>query len=81
MLSWQNCPLTRLGWKQLVGCLVGTWRPISKSHEITMQVEENLVNLTPGMAVTVEIKTGSRRMIEYLLSPLLRYKKDSLRER
>jgi hemolysin D len=46
-----------------------------------MQVEENLVNLTPGMAVTVEIKTGSRRMIEYLLSPLLRYKKDSLRER
>jgi membrane fusion protein, hemolysin D len=31
--------------------------------------------------VTVEIKTGSRRIIEYLLSPLLRYKQDSLRER
>lgn len=26
--------------------------------ESTMQVEEMLVNLTPGMAVTVEIKTG-----------------------
>jgi hemolysin D len=26
--------------------------------------------LTPGMAVTVEIKTGRRRIIEYLLSPL-----------
>jgi hypothetical protein len=25
-----------------------------------MQVEENLVNLSAGMAVTVEIKTGSR---------------------
>ena len=46
-----------------------------------MQVEENLVNLSPGMAVTVEIKTGSRAVITYLLSPLLRYKQESLRER
>jgi len=46
-----------------------------------MQIDERLVNLTPGMAVTVEIKTGSRRVIEYLLSPLLRYKQESLRER
>jgi len=46
-----------------------------------MQVEENLVNLSPGMAVTVEIKTGSRAVISYLLSPLLRYKQESLRER
>jgi hemolysin D len=46
-----------------------------------MQVEDKLVNFTPGMAVTVEIKTGSRRVIEYLLSPLLRYKQESLRER
>ena len=40
-----------------------------------------MVNLTPGMAVTVEIKTGSRRVIEYLLSPLMRYRQESLRER
>jgi hemolysin D len=46
-----------------------------------MQIEDNLINLSPGMAVTVEIKTGSRRVIEYLLSPLLRYKHESLRER
>ena len=46
-----------------------------------MQVDENLVNLSPGMAVTVEIKTGSRAVISYLLSPLLRYKQESLRER
>jgi len=31
-----------------------------------------VVNLSPGMAVTVEIKTGSRRILSYLLSPLLR---------
>jgi membrane fusion protein, hemolysin D len=46
-----------------------------------MQVDENLVNLSPGMAVTVEVKTGSRSVISYLLSPLLRYKQESLRER
>jgi hemolysin D len=46
-----------------------------------MQVEDRLVNLTPGMAVTVEIKTGSRRVIEYLLSPLLRYAGEVMRER
>jgi hemolysin D len=46
-----------------------------------MQIDEKLVNLSPGMAVTVEIKTGSRRIISYLLSPVLRYKQDALRER
>jgi hemolysin D len=46
-----------------------------------MQVEGKPVALSPGMAVTVEIKTGSRRVIDYLLSPLLRYQQDSLRER
>jgi hemolysin D len=46
-----------------------------------MQIEDRLVDLTPGMAVTVEMKTGSRRVIEYILSPLLRYKQASLRER
>ena len=46
-----------------------------------MQVEDKKVNLSPGMAVTAEIKTGSRRIISYLLSPLVRYKQESLRER
>lgn len=46
-----------------------------------MQIDDRLVNLMPGMAVTVEIKTGSRRIISYLLSPLLRYGHESLRER
>ncbi|MGX2040610.1 HlyD family type I secretion periplasmic adaptor subunit [Methylocaldum sp. MU1018] len=47
----------------------------------TMSVEDKTVNLTPGMAVTVEIKTGKRCLIEYFLSPLLQYKDESLRER
>ncbi len=46
-----------------------------------MQVDNNVVNLTPGMAVTVEIGIGSRTVISYLLSPLLKYAHDSLREK
>src|SRR5262249_38402648 len=46
-----------------------------------MQIGDRLVDLAPGMAVTVEIKTGQRRIIEFLLSPVLRYKHESLRER
>lgn len=38
-------------------------------------------NLTPGMAVTAEIKTGSRTIMSYLLSPLLRYSHGSMHER
>jgi membrane fusion protein, hemolysin D len=45
-----------------------------------MQVEYKMVNLRPGIAVTVEIKTGSRTVISYLLSPVLRYKQETLRE-
>lgn len=46
-----------------------------------MQVEDKDIHLSPGMAVTVEIKTGQRRVIEYLLSPFLKSMKESLRER
>lgn len=46
-----------------------------------MQVDDKLLNLSPGMAVTVEIKTGTRRIIDYLLSPVLRHTQESLRER
>lgn len=46
-----------------------------------LAIEDKQVNLSPGMAVTAEIKTGRRRIISYLLSPLSRYQHDSLRER
>ena len=46
-----------------------------------MQVDERLVDLSPGMAVTVEIRTGSRRIISYLLSPLAQRRQEMLRER
>jgi hemolysin D len=46
-----------------------------------MQVDDNMVSLTPGMAVTVEIRNGSRTVMSYLLSPVVKYAHDSLRER
>jgi hemolysin D len=46
-----------------------------------MRIDDQMVNLSPGMAVTVEIKTGSRMILSYLLSPLLRYRQETLRER
>ena len=46
-----------------------------------MQIDDRLVSLAPGMAVTVEVKTGTRRIIEYLMSPVMRYRQESLRER
>ena len=46
-----------------------------------MQIDGRMVNLSPGMAVTVEIKTGSRTVLSYLLSPLLRYQQEVLHER
>jgi hemolysin D len=49
--------------------------------ETRMQIDDRLVELTPGMAVTAEIKTGQRRIIEFILSPILRTKQESLRER
>jgi len=50
-------------------------------EQTQMQVEDRVVNLSPGMATTAEIRTGSRSIISYLLSPLLRYRHESLRER
>jgi hemolysin D len=47
----------------------------------TMRIDNRLIRLTPGMAVTAEIKTGRRRIISYLLSPLIQHANESLHER
>ncbi len=52
-----------------------------KLERTTVPVESKVVNLSAGMAVTVEIKTGKRRVIEYFLTPLMQHGSESLRER
>jgi hemolysin D len=39
------------------------------------------VAITPGMAVNAEIISGDRRVIEYVLSPVLRYCCEAGKER
>jgi len=46
-----------------------------------IRVNGRAMRLEPGMAVSVEIKTGTRRVLEYLMSPLLRHGHESLNER
>ncbi|WP_296443470.1 HlyD family type I secretion periplasmic adaptor subunit [Rhodoferax sp. UBA5149] len=46
-----------------------------------MLIDGKRVHLSPGMNITAEIKTGQRRVIEYLLSPVQRAGSESLRER
>lgn len=52
-----------------------------KMEKAAIDVDGTWVRLSPGMAVSVEIKTGKRRVIEYFLSPLLQHAAESLRER
>lgn len=47
----------------------------------SLMTEKGLTLLTPGLTVTAEIKTGRRRVIDYILSPLGRYQQETLRER
>jgi len=47
----------------------------------TIDVDGKPVAIAPGMAVSAEIITGERRVIEYVLSPILRYRHESARER
>ena len=49
--------------------------------ENAMKIDDAVIPLTPGMTLTAEIKTDSRRMIEYLLSPIARIASEALKER
>lgn len=50
-------------------------------HASRIDVDGHSVRLSPGMNLTAEIKTGERRVIEFLLSPVLKAGRESLRER
>lgn len=64
-------------------------KEMGPSYPIRVSVQgyvlPNVINgrqgvITPGMTVTADVKVGERRMIEYFLGPILRYKDQSLRE-
>jgi hemolysin D len=49
--------------------------------ERAMKIGEAVIPLTPGMMVTAEIKTESRRVIDYLFSPLAKVASEALHEK
>lgn len=51
---------------------------LDKNH---LNIDGKTVNLTAGMNVSAEIKTGKRRVLDYLLSPLQTKIDESFRER
>lgn len=50
-------------------------------NNTTIDVDGKPIKLSPGMNLTAEIKTGKRRVIEFLLSPVQKATSESLRER
>jgi hemolysin D len=47
----------------------------------TIAVDGRRATLEPGMSGSVEILTGDRRIIEYVLSPLIKHRRESFHER
>ncbi|WP_343293461.1 HlyD family type I secretion periplasmic adaptor subunit [Vandammella animalimorsus] len=47
----------------------------------SLPVQGRQAPIVPGMAITAEIKTGERRVIEYVLSPLMQHAHEALDER
>ena len=52
-----------------------------KLDKAVLKIDEREVNMTSGMAVTAEIATGKRRVIEYFLDPIRKTSSEGLRER
>lgn len=46
-----------------------------------IHVDNRWITLTPGMAVTADIRTGKRSVIGYFLDPLMQTTRESMRER
>ncbi|WP_340621305.1 HlyD family type I secretion periplasmic adaptor subunit [Xenorhabdus siamensis] len=52
-----------------------------RMERTSIAVDEREVPLQAGMSVTAEIRTGDRRVIDYLISPLQQYQSEALKER
>lgn len=50
-------------------------------EQTVIRTGDKAIPLTPGMSVTVEVKTGDRRVIDYVLSPIREVSSEAARER
>jgi len=85
-------PFTRYG--TVSGAVVDVSRDSNKDDKLgliypvrvrldaaNIDIDGKRVAIAPGMAVSAEIITGDRRLLEYVLSPVLRYRSEAGRER
>ena len=92
MVKVESFPYTRYGY--LEGEVVSVSHDAAQDEKLglvfparvrlkqnTLDVDGAQVRLTPGMALSVEIQTGSRRLISYVLSPLQSHMYEAGRER
>lgn len=88
----ESFPFTRYGY--LTGTVMSVSHDAAQDEQLglvfparikldnpTLDIGGVNVRLTPGMALSAEIKTGKRRLITYLLSPLQQHTEEGLRER
>ncbi len=54
-------------------------RVVMNDQKMTIDGDDKAIQV--GMSLTAEVKTGKRRLLEYFMSPLLRYQDEGLKER
>jgi adhesin transport system membrane fusion protein len=57
------------------------FRVIVQTDKTYLGEKEGLYEITPGMEATVDIHTGTKSVIEYLVKPVLKMKHEAFRER
>lgn len=92
VLKLETFPYTRYGY--LTGTIASVSHDAAQDEKLglvfparvrldanTLDIDGTQVRITAGMGVSAEVKTGKRRVIDYLLSPLKVHIKEALRER
>lgn len=57
------------------------YKILVRTDKSYLGTNENQLNIIPGMVVTVDILTGKKSVLEYLVTPFLRAKENALSER
>lgn len=92
VVKLESFPYTRYGY--LTGTIVSVSHDAAQDEKLglvfparikldrdTLDIDGARVRITAGMGVSAEIKTGRRRVVDYLLSPLKAHVAESMRER
>lgn len=57
------------------------FRVMLRTQKTSLESEEGVLDISPGMVASVDIQSGTKTVLEYLLQPVLRAQHEALRER